>query len=84
MSTRPKAAIVLSTTACTSAAFETSHSAPSTVKPRAAHVGDGRRQPLVAARAQHQRRAGFGEPFGHLLSEAARSAGDDRDAAVEI
>ena len=57
---------------------------PSTLKPRARNVVDGRRQPLVAPRAQHQRRAGFREPFGHLLAEAARSAGDDRDAAVEI
>ena len=48
-----------------------------------AHLGDGRRQPLLAPRAQHERGAGFGEAFGHLLSEAARPAGDDRDAAVQ-
>jgi alkylation response protein AidB-like acyl-CoA dehydrogenase len=48
-----------------------------------AHLGDGRREPFLATRAQHQRGAGFGQPLRHFLSDSARSAGDDRDAAVE-
>jgi len=48
-----------------------------------AHRVDGRLQPFVAPRAQHQRAARFAEAFGHLLSEPARSAGDDRDTPRE-
>ena len=44
---------------------------------------DRRRQPLAAARAEHQAGAGFGEPFGHLFAEAARAAGHDGDTAVQ-
>ena len=75
--------MVLSTTDCTSAALDDVAERAFDLEPLLAHLRDGRRQPLLAARAQHQRRAGFGEPFRHLLSDAARAAGDDRDAAVE-
>ncbi len=52
-------------------------------KPRRASR-DGRRQPFVAAGAQHERGAGFGEPFRHFEPEATRSAGDDGHAAGQI
>ena len=52
-------------------------------EPLRAHLCDRRRQPLLAARAQHERGAGFSQPLSHLLSEAARSAGDDRNAPVQ-
>ena len=84
MSTWPNVAMVLSTTACTSAGFDDVAEHAFDAEAARAHLVDGRRQPLVAPRAQHQRRAGFGEAFRHLLAEAARSAGDDRDAAVQL
>jgi hypothetical protein len=43
-----------------------------------------RRQPLLAPRANHQRRARFGKAFRHLLAEPARSARDDGDTAAQI
>src|SRR5204862_319464 len=49
-----------------------------------AHVVHGRRQPFGTPRAQHQRRARFGEPFRHLTPEPARAARDDRDTAIEV
>ena len=52
--------------------------------PAAAKRLECRREPLFAAGAQHQRRARFGEAFRHFLSQPARSASDDGDAAAEI
>ena len=57
---------------------------PSTVKPRARNSATVGAEPLVASCAQHQRGAGLGQPLGHLLSQSARSAGDDGDAAGQI
>ena len=59
------------------------HVAPKTfdVKAAAAHLLDRRREPFLAARAEHQRGPGLGQPFGHLAAQSARSAGHDRDAA---
>ena len=53
------------------------------LEPLLAHRGNGRREPFLASGAEHERGAGFRETFGHLPSDSARSAGDDRDTAVE-
>lgn len=47
------------------------------------HRRDGRREPLLAARAEHERRACFREPFGHFLADATRPAGHDGGPAGE-
>ena len=39
---------------------------------------------MLTPRAEHERGAGFREPFGHFLSEPAGSTGDDGDAACQI
>jgi hypothetical protein len=50
-------------------------------EPLRTHFRDGWREPLFPSSAQHQGRAGFRKPFGHLLAKAARPAGHNSHAA---